>query len=902
MADKKDVATNRLLNLLRGSAEEESSEDAKQSKEDKDKSQTKPEEPQSSQEESPDEATKRSIKEEDDTAEESPEEQEGSEEPLIDADIDLSEEASTEEGLEPDLLDIDLDMPEEEYEEELVEDSEEETAGESQLREVDDLLFDEAAEEAEDAKQSDKLGEKSEEDLDFEIEQKDEPEDSPGLDALSYELELEDLGEEFTEDESIAQDEVEKPAEEPEVEESLSDEEEFTLEDQAERDFVKPVEPDEESEIESESDSFALEDDAAEFNRLEQQQPSDTTEQDFDEEEVEELDAVEEEAVEIAESQPPVETEAEKEEQSDDSQAPDAGEKKDDETIEKEKKQGSFFADLIPSRRRTVGIDIGSYAIKYIEISDGNPPVLENYQYHIIPEEFRNNAVKRKNYVNEVLEDLVDEKTRKTARICVTASTSEISIRNLRMPKVSKKELREAVMWSSKKSLPFDVDEAMLDYAVMGEMKESGIDKLDVLLIATHREEIDLQVAFLESIGITPERLTLDPLAIWGVYRQFPDLHKEGSVMIVELGEQSSYINFINDQILRFVREINIAGKDFTAALSGNITTQKGRINVDIETANRLKMEYGIPDENETGVTDEGISFQQLSTRLRQPLERLIQEMQRSLEYYKKEMSYSTVEQIYVTGGCAKMRNLEAYLSQHLKASREDGVAVKILDPLEYIEIGSGITDREALEQVSTSLSGPIGLVSSKHPDLNLLPERLKLLPRQRKLKSAAVFTGLIAGLLMIGTSLFMVFQNNIFEEELQSIRHSYEQIAPQEREYKAAVAQQNQVVTQLQDLRDQIQIETLDSRPLKLLSNMVPANFALDQVNVELAPDRTHMTLEISGNIYGSVTDSEIDLIEFYQRLMTTDYFNQVQLLEKRKLNIANTTGLFFKVSMVVI
>ena len=276
--------------------------------------------------------------------------------------------------------------------------------------------------------------------------------------------------------------------------------------------------------------------------------------------------------------------------------------------------------------------------------------------------------------------------------------------------------------------------------------------------------------------------------------------------------------------------------------------------------------------------------------------------MQRSLEYYKKEMSYSTVEQIYVTGGCAKIRNLEAYLSQNLKASREDGVAVKVLDPLDYIELGSGITDREALEQVSTSLSGPIGLVSSKHPDLNLLPERLKLLPRQRKLKSIAGFTALIAVLLMLGTSLFMMFQNNILDEELQSISQSYEQIAPQEREYKAAVAQQNQVATQLQDLRDQIQIETLDSRPLKLLSNMVPANFALDQVNVELGEDRTHMTLTISGNIYGSVTDSEIDLIEFYQRLMTTDYFSQVQLLEKRKLNIANTTGLFFKVSMVVI
>ncbi len=900
MADKKDIATNRLLNLLRGSAEEESTKKDKESKQASEENQEQQPDSQESVEKSSEESIEETAEDTSPDFEEISDETFESDEVSAEAKAESSEEIEEEETLDSDLFDMDLELSEEESEETPEDESpEEDVSGESQLKEVEDFIFD--TEEEDSVKQSDKLGEKSEDDLDLEIEDTAAEEEEPGLDALNYELEIEDLGNEFIGSEDKPN-EPEKPSEAEDFPEE--EEEEFILESEEERQ-TQPESPasTEEDIVAEEADSFDLENDADEFSRLTGRKSRPDVEEEIQEEEFEETESEPEITEEISEEEisVPEETEPEEADKTEES------EESVDEAEEKTEKpksgssKGSFFSSIIPSKRKTVGIDIGSYAIKYLEISDGNPPVLENYKYHVIPQEFRDNAVKRKNYVNEVLGDILDEKVRKNARICVTASTSELSIRNLKMPKVSKKELKEAVMWASKKSLPFDIDEAMLDYAVVGEVKESGIDKLDVLLVATHREEIDLQVAFLESIGITPERLTLNPLAIWSAYRQFSQIHIEGSVMIVELGEQSSYINFVNDQVLRFVREINVAGKDFTDALSGNITTKNGRINIDRTTANAVKTKYGIPAEGESGFTEEGISYQQLSARLREPLERLMQEMQRSLEYYKKEMSYSTVEQIYVTGGGAKLRNLESYLSHHLKASREDGVAVQILDPLDYIEIGSHISNPDELKQVSTALTGPIGLVSSKHPDLNLLPERLKLLPRQRKMKSIAGLTGLVAGLLMIGTSLFLYFQTNILDSQLKSIRQSYEQIAPQEKAYKAAVAKQNQVAGDLQNLRDQIQIETLDARPLKLLSNMVPANFALDQVNVQLAPDRTNITLTVSGNIYGSVTDSEIDLIEFYQRLMNTDYFSQVQLEEKRKLNIANTTGLFFKVSMVI-
>lgn len=889
MTDKKDIATNRLLDLLRGNTGEDRASESDNKPDEKlpeektpSDADLSPEEEKNLQTKSADQ-TEPSVNDEAQTAS-SDETESNSHTAETSPDI-VSDDVSDnpEEDLE-DLLEYLIDE-----ESEFSDDKEAKIAGADALHSDDD----EASEDPTDYILNEQFDFSMGEMAPGDFEELPEDPVSPGpesaknenveTDALSSELILEDIGTEIPEKDDQSQPDISDKEDEPEEDAGLeleaSDERYFQNSDD---EISKPLE----DEIDID---FSLETEEQIYHRIEKSPPA----------------AVQSAGSETAypETMPAGKLSSEED---------DHGSVIDDDVQEENNSpfairewiawlRNDFLQGMLPMTRKTIGIDIGEYAVKYIEISGGNSPVLEQVEYHVIPEEYRENAVQRKKYVSEILNQLL-QKTGKNPQICVTGSTSELSIRNIKMPKVSRKELHEAVMWSSKKSLPFDIDEAMLDYTVLGETKESGIDKLDVLLIAARREEIDLQIAFLDSLEIVPERLTLDPLAIWSVLRQFPHLHTEGSVMVVELGEKSSYINFFNDQVLRFVREISIAGKDFTAALSGNISTKAGRIHVDRQRANQIKMEIGIPEDGLEGYTEEGISLQQISTSLREPLERMIQEIQRSLEYYKKEMSYSTVEKIYLTGGSAKLKHLVTYLSQHLKASWEDGVEIEILDPLDYMEIGERITNPDRLQDISTSLTGTIGLVSPKHPDLNLLPERLKLLPRQAKAKSVTIMAAMVAVLIMLGSSAYLMLKNNYLEQELETIKQSYARIAPQEQRYQAAVKTQNQVVKQLQDLRDQIQIETLDSRPLKLLSNMVPANFALDEVDVQIGDNRQQLNLTVSGNIYGNVTDSEIDLIEFYQNLMGTDYFGDVRLDEKKKLQMANTSGLFFKMSMVVL
>ncbi|MCK4533946.1 MAG: hypothetical protein KAT81_00365 [Syntrophobacterales bacterium] len=55
-------------------------------------------------------------------------------------------------------------------------------------------------------------------------------------------------------------------------------------------------------------------------------------------------------------------------------------------------------------------------------------------------------------------------------------------MQSIRIPKVGKRQLENAVCWTAKKNIAFDERQTILDFEVQGEMVESGITKLSVLV------------------------------------------------------------------------------------------------------------------------------------------------------------------------------------------------------------------------------------------------------------------------------------------------------------------------------------------------------------------------------------------------------------------------------------
>ncbi|MCF7805817.1 MAG: type IV pilus assembly protein PilM [Candidatus Marinimicrobia bacterium] len=428
------------------------------------------------------------------------------------------------------------------------------------------------------------------------------------------------------------------------------------------------------------------------------------------------------------------------------------------------------IAAIFPIQKTCIGIDISEYSLKYVKLRKGKKATIEDYHYEVFPVEMIEDPRSRKAHVEEILHGLLDGKETFQSYVHTTVVSSEISIRNISLPQVSKSDLDTAVQWSSKKSLPMDVNDAVIDYKVVGEIEESGVKKNDVLVVAALEKDIESQIKFWESFDLIPNKISLHPIAAWNAFKNFvPDTGTE-TVMLVELGANSSFICVITKGKLRFVRMISVSDSDFTEALTGNISTGNTRINIGMDLANRLKDEYGLPLPDAEGKTDEGISYAQISSRFRLPVERLAKEIQRSHSYYQKEISDGKISRIFVSGEAARIKNLEYYLQEELKNTGGLDIDLEIMDPLSQVEFDEHLEDTQQFADVAPAFAVPLGLATDRSNLLNMLPKRLKDLP-----KFALVKVGTLAATFILILS--MIIMSTVTGIRLEQSREQLDQV-----------------------------------------------------------------------------------------------------------------------------
>ena len=80
-------------------------------------------------------------------------------------------------------------------------------------------------------------------------------------------------------------------------------------------------------------------------------------------------------------------------------------------------------------------------------------------------------------------------------------SAARVDVRHIRIPKVPKKQIDNAVYWTARKDAPFDEKEMIFDFDVQGEVIEQGIPKLAVMVYTAPRWEIEDTKNLFSKIG-----------------------------------------------------------------------------------------------------------------------------------------------------------------------------------------------------------------------------------------------------------------------------------------------------------------------------------------------------------------------------------------------------------------
>lgn len=351
-----------------------------------------------------------------------------------------------------------------------------------------------------------------------------------------------------------------------------------------------------------------------------------------------------------------------------------------------------------------LSVDIGSNSIKIMKMMEGNGmPKLEKLgialtPYGAVKDGFVNDA----KGVAEVLKKLLQANGIKD-KLCVSAlSGQQVMIRLIKLPPMEEEEAKKAVFYQSERYIPFPVDQVVMDVKIMGEVQDGDKKTLLVLLVASQREAVSALVETIALSGLKMYAIDVEPFVSLRAsyecaFAQHEDmLHK--NILFVELGASSSDIAVVSGGILRFSRVIPIAGTNITRAIA---TT----MNINYEEAERTKKEQG------AALVDDDLQHSMSLTVTRQVsnvmaplLGSLMNEVQRSLAYYESRYRRARIDEVVLSGGGSKMRNIGKFFG------RELGLDVKFADPLLPIESESPDFTREYLMEVSPLCSVSAGL------------------------------------------------------------------------------------------------------------------------------------------------------------------------------------------------
>lgn len=340
---------------------------------------------------------------------------------------------------------------------------------------------------------------------------------------------------------------------------------------------------------------------------------------------------------------------------------------------------------LFKGKRAAVGLEIGSFSIKALELAKSVPYEIVQYA----EEEIGNGAVvdgeiNEAGEVTEAIKKLWLKGKFSTKKVVLGVANPKVLVRQVELPFMEDSALRSAINFQAQEYIPFSPDELILDYHVLGKFEnDENQQMLEILLVAANIEMVSSFCTVAENAGLQVEVVYLSALALARALLDPSDISDGDTkpVVIANMSADISNIVLAEKGFARFARIMTFGGSDFSEALTGNL-------GVSSKEAEELKKNIGLLQKNKDEIQEGGIDHQKVSSILGNVANKFANELKRSIEYYfSDEASSGSIDKLILTGGGSQMPGLDRYLEKKLKIKTERGRSLgklnlsKTMDP-----------------------------------------------------------------------------------------------------------------------------------------------------------------------------------------------------------------------------
>ena len=311
------------------------------------------------------------------------------------------------------------------------------------------------------------------------------------------------------------------------------------------------------------------------------------------------------------------------------------------------------------SKKDVIGLDIGSSSVKLVELKGSKRGhQLKNLGESLLPPEaIVNKVINNPESVIDAIVSLVDDLNKKNKNVAIGVSGHSVIIKKVSMPKMTDKELREAIPWELEQYIPQSIDDVNYDFQILpGETAEGN---MEVLIVAAKKDIANSYMNVVTDSGLNPALIDVDVYALGNMfdanYTEIQDL-----VALVNVGASIININILKDGVSIFTRDITTGGNQFTEMI------QK-EFDVNFDEAEKMKYKLG---------HDSSAELERVSRDFN---DMICGEIKRTLDFFTNTIWKEKVPTILLGGGSSKVPNMQNTL-QTLTNSN-----VEIINPFRNI-------------------------------------------------------------------------------------------------------------------------------------------------------------------------------------------------------------------------
>jgi type IV pilus assembly protein PilM len=343
-------------------------------------------------------------------------------------------------------------------------------------------------------------------------------------------------------------------------------------------------------------------------------------------------------------------------------------------------------------QRPLLGIDIGSTAVKVVELGPGGKSGSGSIRAQALAlEPLPHSAVVDKKItdvseVGEALKSALRRCRSKTKRAAVAVAGSAVITKVLSLSgELSDSEMEAQIQLEADQYVPYPLEEVNLDFDVLGPT-EGSAGMVDVLLAASRQENVDDRVAVLELAGLSAEIVDIESNAIetaCGLLTDSLASRHAGLLGVADVGATTTTLHVLRDGQNIYAREQGFGAQH----LLDEVQRREGLSRIEA-----LELLQSQPTRTE------------LKIEVVEPFqEGLGRQLARALQFFYSSSTFRSVDELLLTGGASVMPNLDRAIEERL------AMPVRVADPFAEMALSENL-DLDLIRLSRGSMLIAIGL------------------------------------------------------------------------------------------------------------------------------------------------------------------------------------------------